>query len=45
MLQNYEHAVKVIDGPFNGFTGVIEENEIFHVMGRALGLIPAPVAE
>ena len=26
-------------------TGVIEENEIFHVMGRALGLIPAPAAE
>ena len=26
----------------NLISGVIEQNEIFHVMGRALGLIPAP---
>lgn len=29
----------------NLISGVIEQNEIFHVMGRAIGLIPAPEAE
>jgi alkaline phosphatase len=29
----------------NLVTGVIEQNELFHVMGRALGLIPAPAAD
>ncbi|MBY9065850.1 alkaline phosphatase [Hyphomonas sp. WL0036] len=26
-------------------SGVIEQNELFHVMGRAIGLIPAPATE
>ena len=29
----------------NLVSGVIEQNELFHVMGRAIGLIPAPVSE
>ena len=41
-----EDVAALASGPgSNLLTGVIEENEIFHVMGRALGLIPAPAAE
>jgi alkaline phosphatase len=38
-----EDVAALASGPgANLVTGVIEQNEIFHVMGRALGLIPAP---
>ena len=41
-----EDVAALASGPgANLISGVIEENEIFHVMGRALGLIPAPEAE
>ncbi len=38
-----EDVAALASGPgANLVTGVIEQNEIFHVMGRALGLVPAP---
>ncbi len=38
-----EDVAALASGPgANLVTGVIEQNELFHVMGRALGLIPAP---
>ncbi len=41
-----EDVAALASGPgANLVTGVIEQNELFHVMGRALGLIPAPVAD
>ncbi|MEQ9505494.1 MAG: alkaline phosphatase [Hyphomonas sp.] len=41
-----EDVAALASGPgSNLITGVIEQNELFHVMGRALGLIPAPAAD
>ncbi|ABI78047.1 alkaline phosphatase [Hyphomonas neptunium ATCC 15444] len=41
-----EDVAAFASGPgANLISGVIEQNEIFHVMGRAVGLIPAPAAE
>ncbi|MBU4569446.1 MAG: alkaline phosphatase, partial [Alphaproteobacteria bacterium] len=41
-----EDVAAFASGPgANLISGVIEQNEIFHVMGRALGLVPAPPAE
>jgi len=38
-----EDVAALASGPgANLVTGVIEQNELFHIMGRALGLIPAP---
>lgn len=41
-----EDVAALASGPgANLVSGVMEQNELFHVMGRALGLIPAPAAE
>jgi alkaline phosphatase len=41
-----EDVAALASGPgANLISGVIEQNELFHVMGRALGLIPAPAAD
>lgn len=41
-----EDVAAFASGPgANLIAGVIEQNEIFHVMARALGLVPAPAAE
>lgn len=41
-----EDVAAFASGPgANLISGVIEQNEIFHVIGRAIGLIPAPVSE
>ncbi len=41
-----EDVAALASGPgSNLVTGVIEENELFHVMARALGLVPAPAAD
>jgi alkaline phosphatase len=38
-----EDVAALASGPgANLMTGVIEQNEIFHIMARALGLVPAP---
>ncbi len=40
-----EDVAALASGPgANLVSGVIEQSEIFHILGRALGLIPAPVA-
>jgi alkaline phosphatase len=41
-----EDVAAFASGPgANLVSGVIEQNELFHVMGRAIGLIPAPASE
>lgn len=41
-----EDVAALASGPgANLISGVIEQNELFHVMARALGLVPAPAAE
>ena len=38
-----EDVAAIASGPgANLISGVMEQNELFHVMGRAMGLIPAP---
>jgi len=41
-----EDVAALASGPgANLISGVIEQSEIFHVMARALGLVPAPAAD
>lgn len=41
-----EDVAAFASGPgANLISGVMEQNELFHVMGRAMGLIPAPTTE
>lgn len=41
-----EDVAAFASGPgANLMTGVIEQNEIYHIMARALGLVPAPAAD